>query len=106
VFGLARNARLVAEIEAELAQAEAEASSTGKPARRYRDFRYATLDSWSRRRRVIGKAEWTKGEANPRFIVTSLKKAETNGRLLYEKVYLSTAPAATWRSVASSCRLV
>jgi hypothetical protein len=87
VFGLARNARLVAEIEAELAQAEAEASSTGKPARRYRDFRYATLDSWSRRRRVIGKAEWTKGEANPRFIVTSLKKAQTNGRLLYEKVY-------------------
>jgi hypothetical protein len=87
VFGLARNARLVAEIEAELAQAEAEASSTGKPARRYRDFRYATLDSWSRRRRVIGKAEWTKGEANPRFIVTSLKKAETSGRLLYEKVY-------------------
>jgi len=87
VFGLARNARLVAEIEAELAQAEAEASSTGKPARRYKDFRYATLDSWSRRRRVIGKAEWTKGEANPRFIVTSLKKAQTNGRLLYEKVY-------------------
>ena len=87
VFGLASNARLVAEIEAELAQAEAEASSTGKPARRYRDFRYATLDSRSRRHRVIGKAEWTKGEANPRFIVTSLKKAETNGRLLYEKVY-------------------
>ncbi len=57
VFGLARNARLVAEIEAELAQAEAEASSTGKPARRYRDFRYATLDSWSRRRRVIGNRQ-------------------------------------------------
>ena len=87
VFGLARNARLVAEIEAELAQAEAEAVATGKPARRFKDFRYATLDSWSGRRRVIGKAEWTKGEANPRFIVTSLRKAETNGRRLYEKVY-------------------
>jgi hypothetical protein len=87
VFGLARNARLVEEIAAELLEAEAEASATGKPARRYRDFRYATLDSWSRRRRVIGKAEWTRGEANPRFIVTSLKKAETNGRFLYEKVY-------------------
>jgi hypothetical protein len=87
VFGLARNARLVAEIGAELAQAEAEAAVTGKPARCFKDFRYATLDSWSRRRRVIGKAEWTKGEANPRFIVTSLSKAETNGRFLYEKVY-------------------
>ena len=87
MFGLARNARLVEEIAVELLQAEAEASSTGKPARRYKDFRYATLDSWSRRRRVIGKAEWTHGEANPRFIVTSLSKAETNGRFLYEKVY-------------------
>ena len=87
VFGLARNARLVEEIAVELLEAESEASSTGKPARRFKDFRYATLDSWSRRRRVIGKAEWTQGEANPRFIVTSLSKAETNGRLLYEKVY-------------------
>ena len=87
LFGLARNPRLVEEIAAELAQAEAEAAATGKPARRYRDFRYATLDSWSRRRRVIGKAEWTKGEANPRFIVTSLKQGETNGRFLYETVY-------------------
>ena len=87
VFGLARNARLVEEISVELLQAEAEASVTGKPARRFKDFRYATLDSWSRRRRVVAKAEWTNGEANPRFIVTSLNKAETSARFLYEKVY-------------------
>ena len=87
VFGLARNARLVEEISVELLQAEAEASATGKPARHFKDFRYATLDSWSRRRRVVAKAEWTNGEANPRFIVTSLSKAETSARFLYEKVY-------------------
>ena len=87
VFGLARNARLVEEIAVELLEAEAEAASTGNPASRFKDFFYSTLDSWSRRRRVIGKAEWTQGEANPRFIVTSLKAAETNGRFLYEKVY-------------------
>ena len=87
VFGLAGNARLVEEISVELLQAEAEASATGKPARRFKDFRYATLDSWSRRRRVVAKAEWTNGEANPRFIVTSLNKAETSARFLYEKVY-------------------
>ena len=87
MFGLARNARLVEEIAVKLLEAEAEAASTGKAARRYKDFRYPTLDSWSRRRRVIGKAEWTKGEANPRFIVTSLSRVETNGRFLYEKVY-------------------
>jgi len=55
-------------------QAEAEASASGKPARRFKDFSYSTLDSWSRRRRVVGKAEWALGEANPRFIVTSLSR--------------------------------
>ena len=98
VFGLARNARLVEEIAVELLEAEAEAASTGKAARRYKDFRYATLDTWSRRRRVIGKAEWTKGAANPRFIVTSLSRAETNGRFLYEKVYCARGDMESKRS--------
>jgi Transposase DDE domain group 1 len=44
-------------------------------------------DRWSRRRRVIGKAEWTEGEVTARFIVTRLRKAGTSGRFLYEKVY-------------------
>ena len=66
VFGLARNPRLVAEIGAELASAEAESAATGRPARRFRDFTWQTLESWDRPRRVIGKAEWTQGEANPR----------------------------------------
>ena len=87
VFGLARNARLIEDIFVDLAQAEDEASRTGKPARRYKDFRYATLDSWSRRRRVVAKAEWTQGEANPRFIVTSLKRSQAAARFLYEQVY-------------------
>jgi len=87
VFGLARNARLVEEIAVELVQAEGEAGRTGQPARRYRDFRWATLDSWSRRRRVIGKAEWTRGEPNPRFVVTSLRPGEVTARHLYEQIY-------------------
>jgi hypothetical protein len=87
VFGLARNARLVEELAIDLAWAEDEASRTGQPARRFRDFRWSTLDSWSRRRRVVGKAEWTRGEANPRFIVTSLRPAEIDARVLYERVY-------------------
>jgi len=87
VFGLARNPRLVEEVSIDLAWAEEEASRTGKPARRFRDFRWSTLDSWSRRRRVIGKAEWTRGEANPRFVVTSLRPAEINARVLHERVY-------------------
>ena len=74
-------------IGVELLQAEDEASRPGKPARRFKEFRYATLDTWSRRRRVVAKAEWTGGESNPRFIVTSLKRAEAAARFLYEKVY-------------------
>ncbi|SRR5579885_496880 len=87
VFGLARNERLVAKIEPQLAAAAEQSRRTGKPARRFRDFRWRTLDSWSRRRRVVAKAEWTQGEANPRFIVTSLSAAEAKARYLYEKLY-------------------
>jgi Transposase DDE domain group 1 len=35
----------------------------------------------------VAKAEWTKDEANPRFVVTSLTRAECKARYLYEKVY-------------------
>lgn len=87
VFGLARNPRLTAEIAVEMAQAEAESLVTGQPARRFKDFMWTTRDSGRRRRRVIGKAEWTQGEANPRFIVTSLKAREAAGRRLYEQIY-------------------
>jgi hypothetical protein len=87
VFGMARNERLAKEIEEPLAQAEAESRRTGKPARRFKDFLHRTRDSWSRSRRIIGKAEWTGDKANPRFIVTSLNRAEIKGRPLYEKVY-------------------
>jgi hypothetical protein len=87
VFGLARNPRLVAELEGELIQAAAEHAETGGPARRFKEFRYATLDSWSRERRVIGKAEHLAKGSNPRFIVTSLAPALIEGRTLYEDVY-------------------
>jgi len=63
-FGLARNARLVEEIHVELAQTERRRRRTGKPARRFKDFRYRRLDSWSRRRRVVAKAECGR-EAKP-----------------------------------------
>jgi hypothetical protein len=87
VFGLARNERLSAEIEAEMEQAQVLAEASGKSARRFRDFRWATLTSWSRTRRVIGKAEWTQGKANPRFIVTSLPRRVVDARRLYEDIY-------------------
>jgi hypothetical protein len=87
LFGLARNKRLVREIAAELCEAAAESKVTAQAARRFREFMWSTRQSWSRRRRVIGKAEWTGGEANPRFIVTSLTQADGSASSLYEKVY-------------------
>jgi len=58
LFGLAKNDRLIAEIAAELAEAAEENRQSGKPARRFKDFHYRTHKSWSRQRRVVGKAEW------------------------------------------------
>src|SRR5207248_3259388 len=59
LFGLARNERLEEAIRTELITAAVESISTGKPARRFKDFMWSTLDSWSRKRRVVGKAEVT-----------------------------------------------
>jgi len=87
LFGLARNPRLTAAIAAELEAARQHSERTGRPSRRFKDFMWSTLDSWSRERRVVAKAEWTGGGANPRFVVTSLSRAEHQARHLYEKVY-------------------
>jgi hypothetical protein len=117
LFGLAKNNRLIAEIAAELAEAAEENRQSGKPARRFKDFQYRTRKSWSRQRRVVGKAEWMipslaesesatkprrkkksikvgdidlatlEGRANPRFVVTSLQAGQYQARALYEKLY-------------------
>lgn len=87
LFGLARNARLASEIAAELVEARAEAEATAKPARRFKDFLWTTRDSWSRRRRVVAKAEWLGDKANPRFVVTSLPPERAQAKPLYEDLY-------------------
>src|SRR5512143_1166862 len=87
VFGLARNERLENRIAQALDEARRISQATGNPERVFRDLLWSTRDSWSRRRRVIGKAEWSRGEANPRFIVTSLKPDRWPARALYEELY-------------------
>jgi hypothetical protein len=86
VFGLARNQRRVGAIAAELAAAAAESLARGGPVRRFTELAWRTLDSWSRPRRVVAKAEHLPERANPRFVVTSLP-ATIDGRTLYEEVY-------------------
>ena len=91
IFGLARNKRLSARLQPALDRAEARSRESGEPARLFTEFRYRTLKTWSRPRRVIGKAEWLPGHgakgANPRFIVTSLGPGVIDRRTLYEEVY-------------------
>ncbi len=87
VFGLARNQRLQAVLAPEMAEAQARCAATGKAARLFKDFAYQTERSWSRPRRVVGKAEQLPGGANPRFVVTSLERKRIAAQALYEDLY-------------------
>jgi hypothetical protein len=87
VLGLAKNDRLKAEIVREQGEAAAEYQQTKKAARRFKEFSYQTRDSWSRARRVVGKAEHLEKGANPRFVVTSFGPEVWEARALYEELY-------------------
>jgi hypothetical protein len=87
VLGLAQNKRLLAMIAAPQEQARSEFERTKEPARVFADLRYRTLDSWSRERRVVAKAEHLAKGANPRFVVTSLSAEDRPPRPLYEEDY-------------------
>jgi Transposase DDE domain group 1 len=97
-LGLARNERLQKELQASFEQLKTQIKE-GKlesPCRCFTEFEYATRDSWSRARRVIGKAEVLAEGDNPRFIVTNLpadgwgepaQAARFAPAALYEKLY-------------------
>jgi hypothetical protein len=87
VFGLAKNERLAKKLNKLMKEAQGQWKKTGKPARRFLDFRYRTRKSWKRGRRVVGKAEYLDKGANPRFVVTSLGIEEMEARRLYEDFY-------------------
>jgi hypothetical protein len=87
LFGLAKNSRLVEALEPALADAQSRYLRTGVAARVFAEFDYQTRDSWSRARRVVGKAEYLPKGPNPRFVVTSRSAAEREARVLYGEDY-------------------
>ncbi len=87
VLGIAQNARLKRSLAPAMERARQACERTGQAARVFQDFRYRTLDSWSRERRLIGKAEHLPRGASPRFVVTSLGAGRMAARTLYEQVY-------------------
>lgn len=93
VVGLAKNARLKRRIAEPMAGVKAECDKTGEAARAFAEFAYATLDSWSRKRRVVAKAEQLVGKANPRFVVTSLDADQWPAKRLYEQLYCARGDA-------------
>jgi hypothetical protein len=87
VLGLARNTRLEPMLADALNEAKATFEATKQAARVFKELTYRTVDSWSRERRVVGKAEHLEKGANPRFIVTSLSAERIDGKELYERIY-------------------
>lgn len=87
LFGLARNQRLLKKIRKPMRQACIEWQQTGKTARVFCEFRYRTRKSWSRRRRVVAKAEHLGKGGNPRFVITSLGPEQMPAQHLYEQFY-------------------
>lgn len=72
-LGFAKNAVLIEKLGPALAQARARYCLTGAPSvREFTEFSYRTHNTWTRERRMIGKAEVMKEGENPRFIVTNL----------------------------------
>lgn len=72
-LGLGKNSALIEKVGPTLAEARARYCLTGAlSTRAFADFEHQTAKSWSRARRVIGKAEVMAAGDNPRFVVTNL----------------------------------
>ena len=87
VLGLAKNARLLTASLYARVQAQIDFLERGEASRVFTEFDYQTLESWSRARRVVVKAEHLARGENPRFVVTSLSPAQADARTLYEDLY-------------------
>ncbi len=89
IVGLARNARLEAQVEyAQLAMKD-QYEQTGLKQRLVDEFGDAAL-SWPHERRIITRLEWGEQGCNPRFIVTNL---DAHAQTLYDELYCQRGEA-------------
>ena len=85
LLGLARNAVLERKLSAGLEKArQLSEASAGQPARVFVEMT-CRAETWHAPRWVIGQAEWTQGEASPRFLITNENPLGFDARELYEK---------------------
>lgn len=93
ILGMARNARLQDIIRKAMNKAKKKSALTGQTSRVFKTFSYRTKKSWSKKRKMVGKAEYMKKSVgirrheNARFIVTNLPCEEGQGQYLYENIY-------------------
>jgi hypothetical protein len=88
VMGMARNQRVEGLLAGPLAEAKQQFEATQQPARIFLEFEHETLNgTWSKKRRVVAKAEYIDGKSNPRFVVTSLDSASWEKQKLYAELY-------------------
>lgn len=83
VVGLAKNKRLNAFSQELQGQAEEAFKQTGNKQRLFGEFRYAAK-TWSKKRRIIAKAEHTAKGSNPRYLITNI---QGDPQQLYDKLY-------------------
>jgi hypothetical protein len=92
-LGLAKNAVLFEKLASTLADARGRRCLSGASSVRvFSEFKYQTQKSWSRARRIIGKAEVMAAGDNPRFVATNLpaegfKGDEDRARFLPQRLY-------------------
>jgi Transposase DDE domain group 1 len=88
VLGMARNPLLEKRVAEALGQARQLWDQKQQPARIFLEFEHETVSgTWSRRRRVVAKAEHIAGKSNPRFVVTSMRSELWSAQALYEELY-------------------
>jgi hypothetical protein len=88
IFGLAPNAVLNRILRGSLRAAQSmQAFNDSESERVFKDFRYRAKKWGCNKRRVVGKAEWTRQGGNPRYVITNIPIQEVAARALYEEDY-------------------
>lgn len=83
IVGIARNSRLEYMLSGYMQLAKEWSCNGAFKFSLFKDFQYAA-GTWKHKRRIIGKAEYTHGGPNPRFVTTNL---DGDGEELYRQLY-------------------
>ncbi len=83
ITGIARNSKLENLLESTMKVAKNGFDQTNEKQRIFTEFNYRA-GSWTKERRIIGKAEYTSGGPNPRFVVTNL---QADSQSIYDDIY-------------------